>query len=397
MNDNTPKKSSFDTQAPLLNAQERKVVWEHVRTQIPQTTFVVSPFSKYYTFAQRKTVLAMVLLLLIGIGGGGTAVASEASRPGDLLFGVERGLEDVRLRLARSQAVREQLSEQFTQERLEELRAIVNEEIVVSSVSSDMQLFSGLGPIDTNKLSIEVDVFEDVTVIAGEINDIPFYFETNAKTEIAVIAVILKQFPMLSESQVVEKLDFEIEDRASRQTDRGVVTFSPYGQKRVDTALSEILDFITKHQSDDNQDQILRSVINEIPVATRIRFDDEQFKVESEDAKIEIDNRGRSRLEFTDGSNRVRIEERDGDIRIRTEEISTEDDDDDDKEDSSGSGSDDRRDDDDDKEDSSGSGSDDDRNTDDDDREDREDDDDKEDSSGSGSGDDRNTDDDDNN
>jgi len=78
----------------------------------------------------RVAVFVVVALIVLSMLGGGTVYASQNSLPGELLYPVKTGIEDVRLFFAGSSAAKAELNLQFAQTRLEEMSrlAVSNEE-----------------------------------------------------------------------------------------------------------------------------------------------------------------------------------------------------------------------------------------------------------------------------
>ncbi len=73
---------------------------------------------------------------------------------------------------------------------------------------------------DESALEIEADVFTDTTIVKVEINDKKSIFATEADTREEVIDIVAEKFD-LTEAEVDDALELEIEDRASRPQDRG--------------------------------------------------------------------------------------------------------------------------------------------------------------------------------
>lgn len=93
---------------------------------------VASPYS---IFVRTRTMAALLVALAIVLGTSGTVLASEQAKPGDTLFPVDRATEKIRLALA-STEVRVRLQAQFNEERLAELREIIEEERAVDNTSA---------------------------------------------------------------------------------------------------------------------------------------------------------------------------------------------------------------------------------------------------------------------
>jgi Domain of unknown function (DUF5667) len=78
----------------------------------------------------RVATIVAVAFVLLAVLGGGTVYAAQDSLPGELLYPVKMGVEDVRLFFAGSSAAKAELNLQFAQTRLEEMNklAFSNEE-----------------------------------------------------------------------------------------------------------------------------------------------------------------------------------------------------------------------------------------------------------------------------
>jgi hypothetical protein len=70
------------------------------------------------------SALASFLLVFLMAVGGTTAYASEAALPGDILYGVKRGLEGVQLRLSTTAMGDSVLIERFADRRVEEIESL---------------------------------------------------------------------------------------------------------------------------------------------------------------------------------------------------------------------------------------------------------------------------------
>lgn len=111
---------------PKLQTSSRDELWKQIQSQA-QITLVVSPY--YSMFLPYKKYVAVCLVVLIVVSGGGTAYAGNQARPGERLFVVDKALEQVELTLMPTPALKEKVRTRHADERLFELR-----EIVASSV-----------------------------------------------------------------------------------------------------------------------------------------------------------------------------------------------------------------------------------------------------------------------
>lgn len=81
--------------------------------------------AKTWTFFYPKFALIAVCILVLLTG---TAYASSAAIPGDVLYPVKRAVEDTRVILASTSETKAQLQIQFTEERLQELEKVEKKE-----------------------------------------------------------------------------------------------------------------------------------------------------------------------------------------------------------------------------------------------------------------------------
>lgn len=88
---------------------------------------------------------ALSVILMLGMSSTGLAMASQSSRPGDLLYTLKRGTEQARLAMTTDETARAELHLAFANERLKELRDIgpVNPEVVASLVTEIGESLNG--------------------------------------------------------------------------------------------------------------------------------------------------------------------------------------------------------------------------------------------------------------
>ncbi len=72
-------------------------------------------------------MVPLFIAILVALGAGGTVVASDSARPGDILYPVDRAAERVRVAFT-SEEDEAELKIRFANERLDELESIVSEE-----------------------------------------------------------------------------------------------------------------------------------------------------------------------------------------------------------------------------------------------------------------------------
>lgn len=248
----------LEKETPVLSDTERVHLWSLLEKKLGAQSPIPSPFM--FNRIHTKSMASLLLILMLIVGGGGTALASDAARPGDLLFPVERAFENARLKLATSDDSRNELRTRFANERLSELREILEEESEDVSFESE---------------SVAVDATSSNTTIA----------------------------PTTEQKHKGKKLKEK-------------------GEARVGVAVHEILSFLDdSDMSDSERARVLEKIFGEMDaLALDVRVDDNNTNEDSDDDRIEVrrDERGEGRIEIRDGNARVRIEEKDGEIRVRT-------------------------------------------------------------------------------
>jgi len=107
-----------------LTKEERERVWQYIMTTIHQPV-QASRFSFGELF-RKPLMVAMVVVFILAGGSVATVYASDSAKPGDILFSIDRAIEEIQLRLASGQH-RTELKLGMVQERLEEIQAILAE------------------------------------------------------------------------------------------------------------------------------------------------------------------------------------------------------------------------------------------------------------------------------
>lgn len=384
----TPLEEKIASAAPAeLSAAEEAVLFETVRTRVMGGS-VSSPLTRSFIFS--RPMIPLILILALTLGAGGTVAASDGARPGDLLFPVDRAIEDLRFSLASTEK-KDELRIKFADERLREFDEIADDEAGDDDISGTLT-------------EAEADIFTDETVVKLEAGDRKVTFVTDADTREEIIDVIVDRYGF-TKDEVDAVLSVETEDRESTPDDRGE---DKEHSDRLEHALDVLGDFIEQNRGAASTSP---GVLNALAIIeSRILDRANSFP---EDVRVKVrDDRARYEVRSADGT-RVRVEVKDGEVRVKTEDDededehedddhaehsatstssrhgsdgrsgSSDDDSDDDEDSSHSSGSDDDEDDD---NDSSGHGSDDDQDDDEDDDSSNDDKEDDNDSSGHGSG-----------
>ncbi len=118
---------TLEANKPILNAEDRAVLWSRIAGETVEKEMVPSPYGFMFVF--KKPLLAPVALaLVLMLGTTGLVAASEPTRPGDTLFAVKQATESIRLALASDNA-KTRLEAEFAAERLLELSSILEESL----------------------------------------------------------------------------------------------------------------------------------------------------------------------------------------------------------------------------------------------------------------------------
>ena len=107
-----------------LLQQIRTAKQEKARSFKDRFSFGIPP---QYAWA-RVAVAVIIGVIILSSAGSGTALAAQNSLPGDVLYPVKTGTEDVRLLVADGSVAKAELNLEFAENRLEELSELVNTE-----------------------------------------------------------------------------------------------------------------------------------------------------------------------------------------------------------------------------------------------------------------------------
>ncbi len=127
MNDTHDIERKIEAAHAPLSADARARMWSHIESQIAKKHAVLSPYVFMSHITHMRALVPATLALIVIVGLGGTALASESARPGDALFPIDRAIETVRLSVARDDATRVALTHTFTDERFAELKALIDD------------------------------------------------------------------------------------------------------------------------------------------------------------------------------------------------------------------------------------------------------------------------------
>lgn len=344
MIDKNTIEKTLSASRPTLTTAERASMWTKVAAEIQLVagtktqSAVRSPYWTYFT-ASKLSVSLVALVLMISTGS--IVVASGSAKPGDSLFSVKRGFEEVRLALA-TPSQGETLRTQFARERLTELQAILNEEATADTALALAEPTAALAVIEQNPASqieireidspaqasdsflaktrevpkgalaqavpanlplvddlrVEIDVFTDTTVVKVEQFGISTRYVMNEDSRAAVVAAVATQLG-LSEEEVDKVTDFASEDRSSRPAERGGAIDSVRGEARVGTAVTAFINGLAKVPEPERQ-ELIKDFANEMNIKMYdtnpmqggiypLRLDDHRVELESDGVRVSLD------------------------------------------------------------------------------------------------------------
>lgn len=282
-----------------LSGAERRALWSSVSGRIAG---IPSPYAPSFFTSHAMIPLALIIAVLLSAGG--TVAAADAARPGDLLFPVDRAVEDLRLRLS-SEGDKDDLRIKFANERLDEFSSIVSDEF-----GDDLP--------DAELTEAEADIFTNETIVKLEAGDRKALFSTSADTREEIIAAIESRYGFSKEA-IDAVLVVETEDRASTAQDGD--ESSADARLRVEHALDVLNGFVLATRGSASTSPGVLNALNVLEAHLL-----ERSTSLPEDLRVRIKD-DRARFEFEDENGRTRVEFKDGEVRVKTDDDDREDDD----------------------------------------------------------------------
>src|SRR3989338_2856705 len=326
MNEEQKIVEALNKSVPTLKASEKEDLWRALECKLSTPpTPIPSPYLSFFNTKKHMAPIALALILMLSTTG--VVAASNDARPGDTLFLVDQTVEDVRLALASNDS-KTRLEAQFAAERLLELSSILEESVNKSATASAST---------TSSFEAEADVFTDVTIVKVEINDRKTVFASNAKTREAIVAEISTRYGVPT-ATVEAELDFEVEDRASRDEERDTLTISQKNEVRVNDAVAITLGYVLNGSFGDDEREDLIEELSHLIDGVPVKLDNDRLRIKNTNTWVEVlTDDDDSRVEIRDGNDRIRVREKDGEIRIDTkgdwDDLFEDDDDSDDRDD----------------------------------------------------------------
>lgn len=259
--------------------------------------------------------ILIALVLLLGVGG--TAVASDTATPGDALFAIDRAVEDIRIAFA-DEDKKKELRLRFAEERVAELEQIVDEE----QSSFDDKDASGDDVVVLGLSRVYATVFTDQTVVEVTLDASSTIFTTDASSQAEIVEAVVAEYDV-AVADVESVLVVEIEDREIAPEDLVVDiddSVSAKSNQRVEKGLESALEYLAKI------DQALLDSGTEYDLSdliARINAEIESLSGEALDIDIKISDHGASfiktKVTDDDGETKTEIKETgNGTVLVKT-------------------------------------------------------------------------------
>jgi predicted RNA methylase len=157
---------------PSLTQMEREMLQSRVRERVV-ASMMGSVNTK--TFTLQNYMVPLIALAVLLFGTGSAALASDAARPGDILFPVDTAMENLSLALS-NDSRKAELRVLLADERFKEFSQLVEEALknspsatttqATSSATTTATSTTATSSVATSSITeIEADVFTDVTII----------------------------------------------------------------------------------------------------------------------------------------------------------------------------------------------------------------------------------------
>jgi len=235
-------------------------------------------------------MVTLFIVLALLVGAGGTVAASDSARPGDLLFPIDRAVEDIRATFA-STDNKVELKIKFSEERLDEIESILDDE---SSTTTP----NGVSEEATQNLSYALDI---LTMHLADIHGLASTTPGIAQA-LSVIEARLQQ----DANSLPQELKIKIRDDRGRielKTEEGKIKVKiKNGEVEVEVKSED--EDEEKDESKDDEDREDKKGSNSGPgsfgTSTKSDDDDSATSTKSDDDEEEAQDRSKNQREGDD-------------------------------------------------------------------------------------------------
>ncbi len=211
-------------------------------------------------------MIPLFIAILVALGAGGTVVASDSARPGDLLFPIDRAVEEFSANFASAEGKAE-LKVKFAEERLDEIDSILDDESATTTPN---------GVSEEAKLNLS----HALDILTGHLADIHGAASTTPPGLLQAISVIEDRLQN-SVGSLPQELKIKIRDDRGRielKTEEGKVKVKIDSDGEIEVEIEEEDD-----DSDDDSNKGSNSGSGKSASSTKQSDDDDSdFKIEAD-------------------------------------------------------------------------------------------------------------------
>jgi len=172
-----------------LSRTEKDNVWQNINSNLNKTSFFI-------LLLTRKSMINIIVAVLVILSGSiATVRAADNAKPGDVLYGIDRAVENIQITFA-SQEKKDKLKIKFAQERVEEIQTIIEESIKNSQTLKE----------------VEVKIYNDKSIVKAESeNDKHFKFFLDSTDQVEITKLIADRFKTTLED-IESIIKFEVKN-----------------------------------------------------------------------------------------------------------------------------------------------------------------------------------------
>jgi hypothetical protein len=188
---------------PLRKEQLRADLLNRISGNLGET----NSFAQRYIGQERKykymPYFASLLVALVALGG--TTVAADQSKPGDVFFPLKKAQENVRLHLSASDNTKAEVRIKMAEERLDELKSIIEEKNSEHKVKVEAESKAEVSAAIDRLTEVQAKLEEKGnTQAAAAVNAALLRLQERAKTEAAVEVKVEERSEVRHEEEIHE-------------------------------------------------------------------------------------------------------------------------------------------------------------------------------------------------
>lgn len=267
-----------------LSRTEKDNVWQNINSNLNKTSFFI-------LLLTRKSMINIIVAVLVILSGSiATVRAADNAKPGDVLYGIDRAVENIQITFA-SQEKKDKLKIKFAQERVEEIQTIIEESIKNSQTLKE----------------VEVKIYNDKSIVKAESeNDKHFKFFLDSTDQVEITKLIADRFKTTLED-IESIIKFEVKNEKLDDEDDSKIKIE--GDEEIEESTQVALNYIIKVRNElldggnkigvENLDLLIEQLKNKLEILP------EGMKVDLEIDKS--DNKTKFELELKGEDNKLKI------------------------------------------------------------------------------------------